>query len=176
MTAKSAVFITESDSEASVVSLTTISALLPETSKKTAKESSAPEKAVSTSTPVEDKAFSPIYDTQIEKSFGLTLPHTLRSVTDAGKALAAIKPVRAVLWRYDAFGKPCVQSLDSAEAIDFALLQSRGAVNLPECFDCAEGQGPFSSCISSSLSTFLFDGACANCLMMGNELHCSRCR
>src|SRR5436190_12294511 len=76
MGAKSTVFVTESDCEASVVSLTTISTLLPGASNETAKATNAPDKTVSTNAAV-DKSFTPIFDTRVEKSFGLVIIHQI---------------------------------------------------------------------------------------------------
>ena len=69
----------------------TISTLLLETLKKIAKETSVLEKVIFINIFTENKAFSLIFNIQIEKLFNLTLSHTLYSEFNVGKALTIIK-------------------------------------------------------------------------------------
>jgi len=112
--------------------------------------------------------------TQIENSEKALKDVHLTSTSLRGQALAAKKPLRPLIWRRNAHGTPDVQRIDAADLADIALLQSRGAINLPACSDCANNQGPFTLCVSSPLSLSLWHLCCANCLWAGNELFCSR--
>jgi len=86
--AKSAIIIIKLNLETLIMLFTIVLILCPKTFKKMlkkiAKKNSALKKVIFFNIFIVNKTFSPIYDTQIKKSFNIIFSRTLRSASDAG--------------------------------------------------------------------------------------------